>query len=259
MTRPGGGPLLAFAAVAALVCGCATPPPASDPEALAEYRQNNDPMEPANRALYAVHDKIDTNVSAPVARGYRDWVPLAVRTHLSQFSDNLASPALLGDDMLQAKPRRAGDTLMRFLINTTLGVGGIFDPATGLGYPQHKSDFSVTLALWGVGPGPYVLIPVRGPSEARSIAGYPADFLLNPLTFAPSSAGLEAVNIGSQAVEKVDERAGLLDTVDNVKRTAIDPYATFRSLFHQHHEAEIEATRADTGATVPIWFPQPKN
>src|ERR1019366_389225 len=91
------------------------------------------PMEPANRKLYAIHDKIDTNVSAPIARGYRDWVPSTVRTHLAQFSDNLASPALLGDDMLQAKPRRAGDTLMRFIINTTIGVGGIFDPATALG------------------------------------------------------------------------------------------------------------------------------
>lgn len=259
MTGPGGGRLLAFALLAALVCGCATPPPASDPEAVAEYRQNNDPMEPANRALYAVHDKIDTNVSAPIARFYRDRVPLQVRTHLSQISDNLASPVLLGDDMLQAKPRRAGDTLMRFVINTTLGVGGIFDPATALGYPKHKSDFSITLALWGVDPGPYVLIPVLGPSEARSIAGYPADFALNPLSFAGPSTGLEAVNIAGQAVAKIDERAGLLDTVDNVKRTAMDPYATFRSLFHQHHEAEIEATRADTAATVPIWFPQPRN
>lgn len=259
MTRPAGGPLVALAAVAALVCGCATPPPASDPEALAEYRQNNDPIEPTNRVLYAVHDKIDSNVSAPIARGYRDWIPVAVRTHLSGFADNLASPVLLGNDILQAKPRRAGDTLMRFLINSTLGVAGIFDPATGLGYPQHKSDASITLALWGVGPGPYVVIPVLGPSEARSIAGYPADFAMNPLTYAPWSAGVEVVNIGGQAVEKVDERVGLLDTVDNVKHTALDPYATFRSLFRQHHEAEIEATRADTGATVPIWFAQPKN
>lgn len=257
--RLGGVRLIALIAITASVCGCATPPPASDPEALAEYRENNDPLEPANRALYAIHDKIDTHVTAPIARGYRDWVPSTVRSHLSQFADNVASPVQLSNDMLQAKPRRAGDTLMRLLINSTLGVGGIFDPATKLGYPKHKSDFSHTLALWGVGPGPYVLIPVLGPSEARSIAEYPAAILFNPLTYLPPSAALQAVRIGGPAVQAVDERVGLLDTVDSVKRTALDPYATFRGLFHQHHAAEIEATRADVAATVPVWFPQPKN
>ena len=124
--RLGGVRLIALIAITASVCGCATPPPASDPEALAEYRENNDPLEPANRALYAVHDKIDTHVTAPIARGYRDWVPSTVRSHLLQFADNVASPVQLSNDMLQAKPRRAGDTLMRLLINSTIGVGGIF-------------------------------------------------------------------------------------------------------------------------------------
>lgn len=255
--RRGGGPLPTFIAVAALLCGCATPPPASDPEALAEYQENNDPLEPANRALYAVHDAIDTNISAPVARGYREVVPSPVRSHLSQFVDNIASPVRLTNDILQAKPRRAGDTLMRFLINTTLGVGGIFDAATDLGYPRHQSDFSITLALWGVEGGPYVLIPAIGPSEARSVAAYPAGLLLSPLSFLRLSSALQAANVARSATATVDERAGLLDTVEDVKHTALDPYATFRSLYHQHHQAEIEATRADTRATVPAWFPQP--
>ncbi len=257
--RFGGGRFLAFVAVAAIVCGCATPPLESDPEALAEYRANNDPLEPANRELYAVHDAIDTHVTAPIARGYRDVVPQAVRSHLAQLMDNIASPALLSNDMMQGKPRRAGDTLMRLLINTTIGVGGLFDPATHLGYPKHQSDFSITLALWGVEPGPYVVIPAIGLSEARSIAVYPSKILLSPPTFLPLSTSLQAANMGELATATVDERTGLLDAVDGVKHTAIDPYATFRSLFRQHHEAEIEATRADTGETVPVWFSQPRN
>lgn len=242
--------------ICVLLAGCATPPPASDPEALAEYRENHDPLEPTNRQLYKIHDLIDSHVTAPVARGYREYVPNPIRTHLADFVDNAASPARLGNDILQAKPRRAGDTLMRFLINSTIGVAGIFDPATGIGYPRHKTDFSITLALWGVGPGPFLFIPVVGPTETRALSDYPAGIALSPLTFVRLSGALQTVGYGRSATSAVDDRAGVLDTVENVKKTAVDPYATFRTLYQQHHASEIEATRADNRATVPVWFPR---
>ncbi len=167
MTRP----LLALAAAALLLIGCATPPPATDREALAEFRANNDPLEPFNRQMFGVHQVIDRNVLRPATVAYR-VLPDPVRSSVRNVLNNLRTPVVLLNDMLQGQPVRGGDTLGRFVINTTLGLGGLFDVAdTYFGVPVHYEDFGQTLATFGVGEGPFLFIPVLGPSNPRDLTG----------------------------------------------------------------------------------------
>ncbi len=243
--------------IVAALAACATPPPASDPDAVAEFKANNDPAEPTNRRLYAIHDAIDTAVLAPVARTWRDDVPDAVRQHVGDFLENARGPTRFANDTLQTKPRRAGDTLMRFLLNTTVGLGGLFDVATDLGYPTHSTDFGITLGVAGIGPGPYLFIPLMGPSDVRDVTTIGADVVMSPLTWVGLPPVVRDINYGRGVVSAVNTRADLLDTVADVKRTALDPYATFRSLYQQHRQSAIDATRADDRATVPAWFRTP--
>ena len=238
-----------------LLAGCATPPPASDPEALAEYRATNDPLEPTNRVIYGVNNTLDNAILRPAAVAYRDVLPETVRTHTHDFLTNLSNPVTLADDMLQGKPRRAGDTLMRLLINTTVGVGGIFDVADGWGYPQHDTDFGVTLALWGLPDGPYLFLPLLGPSDPRDATGFGADIALDPFTWIGRGTTVTALYWSRFGVSALDARAAHLDDIDQIKKTALDPYATFRSLYRQHRAAQIQQTRDDNRATIPEWYP----
>ncbi len=243
--------LLSVLALATLGA-CASKPP-TDPEALAEYRQTNDPYESTNRVFYAFNNGVDRFVFKPVAQAYRYVVPGTVRRPVHNALANITSPVLFANDVMQGKPRRAGDTAMRFLINTTVGVGGLFDVAQGWGYPAHSSDFGMTLALWGVSGGPYLFLPVLGPSNPRDTAGFGGDIVLDPLTFAgyPYS---NAVGYSRYGVGAVDARERVLDQLDEINRTALDPYATIRSLAVQHRQSEIDNARQDNAATVPAWF-----
>src|ERR1700712_3509615 len=133
-------PRLMLAASVLMVAACATRPPPGDQEAMEEFRQNNDPAEPTNRFFYKVNDGIDTYVSRPVAAASRSVVPGVVRRPIHNVLANLSSPIVFSNDVLQAKPRRAGDTMMRFLINSTAGVGGLFDVGGGPGDKAAAND-----------------------------------------------------------------------------------------------------------------------
>lgn len=239
------------------LAGCATRPPASDPEALAAYKQNDDPLEPLNRKLYAFNNALDTYAMKPVAEGYKAVVPRMVRNHIGDALSNLHTPVVFLNDILEAKSRRAGDSLMRFLINSTLGVGGIFDFATGFGYPDHEADFGITLALWGVGSGPFLYLPVLGPSDPRDAAGFGVGIVSDPFFWVGQGAVVSDLGYARTGLTIVNTRAELIKPIDEVKRMALDPYATFRSLYRQHREAAIQAARDDNRATVPDWFPRP--
>ena len=248
----------AFAALVVLgLSACATKPPATDPAAVADYEQTNDPLEPTNRVFYAINNGIDTVILKPAAQAYRFVVPSPVRNGIHNVLVNLGTPVRLSNDILEAKPRRAGDTTMRFLINTTVGVLGIFDPATNWGYPAHDADFGMTMANWGVPEGPFLFLPVLGPSDPRDAAGFGADIALDPFTWIGGpSTGLTAFNWSRYGVGAVDARERVLGTIDQIKKTALDPYATFRSLYRQHRHAQIEELRNDNRSTIPVWFPQ---
>ena len=240
--------LLLAAALSVSACSSATPP-----GAVAQAEDVNDPIEGTNRFLYRVNDGLDTYIFRPVAVAYRDVVPGGVRRPVHNLLANLSSPVVFVNDVLEAKPRRAGDTMMRFLINSTAGVAGLFDVATDLGYPAHSADLGVTLALWGVGEGPFLFLPVLGPSSVRDASGYAGDAVFNPLTWA-TYGGSAAVNGARFGVGAVDARSRLIEPIDEVKRTALDPYATFRSAYRQNRQSTIEETRNDRRATVPAWF-----
>jgi phospholipid-binding lipoprotein MlaA len=240
--------------------GCATKPPADDPDAVADYKQTNDPLEPTNRVFYAINNGLDTVILRPAALAYRYVVPEPVRNGVHNVLSNIGSPVQLTNDVLEGKPRRAGDTTMRFLINTTVGVLGIFDVATKWGYPNHDSDFGMTMAQWGVPEGPFLFLPVLGPSDPRDAAGFGIDIALDPFTWigtGPDHPGWKAFGWTRYGLTAIDARERVLDSLDQIKKTALDPYATFRSLYRQHRRAQIEELRNDNRATVPVWFPQP--
>lgn len=243
--------------VAASVAGCATRPPADDSEAMAEFQQTNDPIEPTNRVFYAINDGLDTMLLRPAAAAYRFILPSQVRTGIDNLLTNLSTPVRLSNDILQGKPRLAGDTAMRFLINTTIGVVGIFDVAKDMGFPHHDTDFGITLALWGTPEGPFLFLPILGPSGPRDAVGFGVDIAMDPFTWVGKGTTVTDLGYARLGVSAVDQREKVLDTVDQIKKTALDPYATFRSLYRQHRQAQIEKLRVDERATTPIWYAQP--
>jgi phospholipid-binding lipoprotein MlaA len=241
-------------ALLCLLAGCATPP--ADADALADYQRNNDPLEPTNRVLYAINDGLDTAIVRPAAMAYHA-LPQPVRNGVHNVLTNLHGPVQLGNDMLEGKPRRAGDTLMRFLINTTVGLVGIMDVASDWGYPDHTADFGLTLALWGIPEGPYLFVPLIGPSNFRDIGGYGIDIVGDPLNWIGQGAAVTALRWSRAGVRGIDTRERLDKTIEDIKRNSLDPYATFRSAYGQSRAAQVQEIRDDQRATVPAWFAQP--
>ncbi|MEN0075600.1 MAG: VacJ family lipoprotein [Paracraurococcus sp.] len=227
----------------ALLAGCAARPDPSDPDAVAEFKQNNDPLEPFNRTMFSIHQGIDKVVLRPVAVAYRDVVPQPVRTGVSNVLGNLRTPVILANDMLQGEPRRAGDTLGRFLINSTIGLGGIFDVAGDhFGVPGHSEDYGQTLAVWGVGEGAYLFIPVLGPSNPRDLSGFGLGIASDPLTWVGQGTAVDVLTGARAGVTVIDTRESLLDALDAVNRESLDPYAVLRSAYRQRRNAEINNT-----------------
>jgi phospholipid-binding lipoprotein MlaA len=248
---------LAALLISGVLAGCATPPPADDPDAVADFKETNDPLEPTNRVFYDVNDALDTVLLRPLAKGYHYVVPEPVRNGVHNALGNLDTPVELADDMLAGKSRRAGDTTMRFLINTTVGLGGIFDVAEDWGYPAHDTDFGMTMASWGTPPGPFLYLPVLGPTDPRDVAGFGTDIAIDPFTWIGNGQTVSILGWTRYGVSAIDARERVLDPVDQIKKTALDPYATFRSLYRQHRQGQIDKMRDDNRATIPIWYAQP--
>jgi phospholipid-binding lipoprotein MlaA len=227
--------------LAVLAAGCST---SKDPEAIAQ----NDPFESTNRAVFNMNMKVDNAVAKPVAKFYNHAVPQFARNGLHNFLTNLNKPVTLGNDMLQAEGPRVGETLGRIMVNTTLGVGGLVDVATMIGIPDHSEDFGQTLGTWGVGEGPYVVIPMMGPDPPRDIAGDVGDIFLDPLTYIKfhGSDTWYAVRSG---VSVLDLRARNVDNLDQIERSSIDFYATTRSLYRQYRNSEIRNGKPDPSET----------
>ncbi len=247
--------ILIAGAMLAGLAGCATPPPADDPDAVAEFKELNDPLEPSNRVAYEVNTALDAAILEPAARAYRFVVPSPVRGGIDNLLDNLGTPVKLSNDMLSGKPRRAGDTTMRFLINTTAGMLGFFDVASGLGFRKHDSDFGLTLGSWGVSEGPYLFLPILGPSSPREFTGFVSDIAMDPFTWVGQGTAVKALSWSRTGVGAINAREKVLDPVEQTRKTALDPYATFRSLYRQHRASLLQKLKDDNRATIPVWFP----
>ncbi len=243
--------------LAAALSGCAKPPPVSDTADYQAFQQQDDPLEPTNRVFYSVNDKIDRYAFKPIAKGYIDITNQTIRNHVGDFVTNFGEPGRIVYFAFGGKPRDAGTALVRFAVNSTVGIGGIFDPATGLGYPETDTDFGLTLAEWGIPAGPYLYLPVFGPSGARDVFTLPAEFFLTPVEPAPTSLALKVFNYSETAVHLVNTRAQFIDPIDQIQATALDPYATFRSLYRQSRASQLQLIDQRDTPTVPDWFPQP--
>lgn len=242
------GPLLAAALVVIGLAGCATRPPASEPEAVAEFEANNDPLEPWNRGMYEVNNAIDTVVLRPAAVAYRTLVPPPLREGVRNALGNLRAPTILMNDLLQGEMDRAGRTAGRFLINSTLGLGGLVDVAEWqFGIRGHGEDFGQTLAVWGLGEGPYLFVPVLGPSNPRDLAGAGVDAVASPWFWFGQGQVVEILRYVRTGMTILDAREGVLDTLDTLYATSLDPYSTLRSAYRQRRANEI----SNSGQTAP--------
>ncbi len=224
---------LVVALVALGATGCAT----STPPSQAALDQN-DPYEAQNRQVFAFNQKLDKYVALPVATFYVETVPEPAREGIHNFLVNLDVPVTFANDVLQGAADRATDSLGRFVVNSTLGIGGLVDVAQKVGIPEHDSDFGETLAVYGVGEGPYLVLPLLGPSNPRDALGYGVDIALDPSTWISWRSSVY-FKLGRGVMKIVDERARNIDTLDEIERTSVDLYATLRSLYRQHREAEI--------------------
>jgi phospholipid-binding lipoprotein MlaA len=218
---------------------CATAPVPTDPAARAEYDRANDPYEPTNRKIFEFNLAVDDAIVRPVALAYRRNVPQPVRTGIRNFVDHYHSPATFINDLLQGEATRASITARRFVLNTVFGFGGFVDIAAQNGIPKHKEDFGQTLAVWGAAEGPYIMIPILGPSNFRDAGGRVVDSVGNPVGLALTAAGAGWVDYVIDVLDGIDTRERLLDQVDELRRTSLDFYSSVRSLYRQDREAEI--------------------
>jgi phospholipid-binding lipoprotein MlaA len=257
--------ILASGLVLVALAGCATRPPASEPEALAEFELNNDPLEPFNRGMYAVNTAIDTVALRPAAVAYRAVVPGPVRDGVRNALGNLRGPTILMNDLLQGDMERAGRTAGRFLINSTLGIGGLVDVAAWqFGIRGHEEDFGQTLATWGVGEGPFLLLPVLGPSNPRDLLGLGVDAVASPWFWFGQGEVVEILRWIRGGLTVLDAREGVLDALDAMNATSLDPYATLRSAYRQRRAVEIRNAEpaaapaaTGTGFGVGVGVPPP--
>ena len=233
-------------------CGCATTP-SSSPTA-DDADTDNDPAEGVNRAIFKANLAADHAVMRPVAQAYADHVPEVVQTGIHNVVQNLKQPAVAVNDLLQGNVNQAWQSVQRLAVNTTVGAAGIVDVAAKWGLPPHKADFGQTLAVWGVGEGPFVELPLLGPSNPRDALGTAVDMALNPLTFVGGAPATYA-GVATGGANLVDARAQHLQDLDALERNSLDYYATLRSVSRQHREAEISAAKQPPEGRVDISFP----
>jgi phospholipid-binding lipoprotein MlaA len=203
----------------------------------------SDPIEPVNRAIFSFNMVVDRFLLEPAARAYRFVTPEAARRSVANFLANLRSPVIFANDALQGERERAGITLGRFMINTTLGVAGLFDPATAFGYPRHEEDLGQTLGVWGVASGPYLMLPLLGPSNGRDTVGKVGDYLINPLNYCCLN---QDERLGLFGVTAISEREANIELIDDLRANSIDLYATIRTIYTQKRAADIRNGAAPT-------------
>ena len=204
----------------------------------------NDPLEPLNRLVFGFSEVLDFIIFTPASKTYRTVVPTPVRHGVSNVIANAKTPVTLVNDLLQGEPERAKTTFIRFLINSTAGFGGFVDAAEAGGLAKHTEDFGQTLAVWGVGSGPYVVLPVLGPSSPRHIVGRIADTAATPTTWIMGDLSLFEQSTPTIA-ELVSGHEAILDDITNLRETSPDFYASVRDIYRQSRKSAISNGEVD--------------
>ena len=227
--------IAATVAASAVLSGCATGP----------NRNPNDPLEPMNRAMYKFNDTVDTNIAVPIAKGYQKITPTPMRTAISNFFSNLGDLGNMANNLLQLRITDATQDLMRVAMNSLFGVAGLIDIATPAGLPKHHQDFGLTMARWGVPSGPYLVLPVFGPSTFRDGVGRAVDVRFNLLNYIEPAA-----RNPMYIAQFTSARSDLLGATDLLKQAALDPYSFVRDAYLQQRKS-LTYHGQSSSATLP--------
>lgn len=240
----------AIALLAATTLGaCATSGNGSSADA------NIDPFEGVNRSIYGFNEAVDKAAIEPIARGYKAATPKPVREGVHNVLTNLGQPVVFTNSVLQGNANASGETFSRFLINSTIGIAGIFDVASTLGIEEHDEDFGQTLGVWGFEAGPYIMLPFLGPSSVRDTFGRFTDRGFDPLTWTEFESDPDLddhIGVTRTVVGAIDTRARLLEQVEALREQP-EPYVALRRNYLAQREADIRngKTEADPYKDLP--------
>lgn len=237
-----------------ILAGCATPP--SDPAARAAFERTNDPLEPLNRKTFELNQVLDHLLFRPAAKAYVFVVPDDARGAIHRMLDNMKEPTLFFNHVLQGEFQRAGITFGRFAVNSTVGFGGIVDVMTLSGVERQPADFGQTMFVWGFPSGPYLILPILGPTSPRDAIGNAVDSYADPATILANEHGVTELTTSRFIFGGVEERAKVLGVLDDLEKNSLDFYAEMRSLYQQHREAELRHGKAPPNA-VPGLYDDP--
>lgn len=202
-----------------------------------EEDQISDPLEPINRVFFTFNDKLYFWLLKPVAKGFSVAVPEGIRISVRNFFDNVATPIRLVNSLLQFKFKPAGNELLRFGVNTSIGLLGFFDVAKDqMGIKMKDEDFGQTLGTWGLGQGFYITWPILGPSSLRDSVGYAGDYFLDPINYIDTEIDRYAIKIG----DKVNRTSLVIGDYEEIKKDAMDPYSAIRDIYHQYRKSKVD-------------------
>lgn len=221
---------------------------------IAQFEEDdvNDPLEPINRAIFGFNQFVYGLLLDPIADAYNDFLPNTLRMAISNFLDHIASPVSFVNNLLQLEVDRAMLIAGRFVVNTVAGMGGIADVAAGIGLEEHKEDFGQTMGSYGVGEGFYLVLPLLGPSNPRDAIGrFVVDPYFDPLGLYLSNTEQDALRWSRTGVSAVDEYAGIVGELRQIKKTSVDYYAAIRSLYRQRRATQISNGSNDDLPPIP--------
>jgi phospholipid-binding lipoprotein MlaA len=234
--------------LAGLLAACATPP--ADPVERAAFEQTNDPLEPLNRHTLDFNLFLDRILLKPVTEVYIAIVPEQGRDAVRRALRNMKEPVVVINNVLQGELERAGIAAGRFVINSTIGIAGLMEIAERVGLPKETGDFGQTLFVWGLPEGPYLVLPLLGPSNPRDAFGMGADSYIDPFSYLASAKGLDEIQITRFVVGGIGERAEAMEILDELQKNSLDFYAQLRSLAQQRRAAELRrGTAPEPGAS----------
>lgn len=241
--------------LAAALCGCAENKQ-TDPVLMATIEQAagdpNDPLEDVNRSVFAFNRDFDRFILKPTTDVYRFILPNPVQDSVHSFFSNLSSPVVFINDVLQGQGSQSMDTLARFLINSTVGIGGLFDPAAKLFNIQHHTeDFGQTLGSYGWTDSPYIVLPILGPSNPRDMVGRVVDFFVDPVSYVLRRHDLDGLMYGRLILDGIDKRNQNNATIDQIN-AALDPYSFMRSAYRQNRRFNVRNGIADQDDDSPV-------
>ena len=243
--------LVARLFLAAALAGCATVP--------GTHRSSDDPLEPLNRTVFDINNALDDALIKPLAETYRATVPVFVRDRIRAFIDNLAEPRIFVNDVLQGRFNAAGFTFARFVANSLAGAGGVFDFASMHGLPKQTGDFGQTLYAWGMADGPYLMLLLFGPSNVRDAFGLGVDMATTPPALVIHGRAERVFGAALGIVDGIDLRSRNIETLDEIKASALDPYAHLKSIFRQYRATQLREARGLADVPPELTDPEPQD